>query len=103
MNKEEVIRRHKERVNARQALIGDAQETRQKLSPASLWNRWKNKQRKRIVSGMQDAAIFAKQNAGVIGGAFGLGALLAASWGPVKRRISKEQNEHTENLYDDER
>jgi hypothetical protein len=101
-DKQDVVRRHKERLLARQALISDAKGAKNKLSPASLFEEWKFRQRSKIKNAANNVTQFGKDNAIVIGSAFGLGAILAASWRPVKNLI-RGRNENYDMVEDEDR
>jgi hypothetical protein len=102
VNKRDVLRRHDARMIARQNLIGDAADARRIFSPTSLWERWKTKQKLRISDAANETTEFAKDNALIIGGAFGLGAVLAASWRPLARWISEKRTIEDDNIFEDE-
>ena len=102
VNKQDVLRRHEARMSARQNLIGDALYIKRNYSPNSLWERWKAKQKSRMSDAAHETTEFVKDNAFIIGGALGLGAVLAASWRPVARWISEKHNVENDNIFEDE-
>ncbi len=85
--------RHKARLLARQALVNSVAVTRIKLSPASIFVRWKLRQKIRIINNANAATDFVSNKAGILGIAFGLGFVLAAGLAPIKRMISAKRSD----------
>lgn len=102
MNKQDVIQSHRKRMAARKSLINASEIARKELAPATLLNQWKIKQKNRLMNAKDNTAQFAKDNALIIGGAFGVGAVLAAGWRPLKKWVSGLREVDSEITFDDE-
>jgi hypothetical protein len=101
MNKRDVINSHIARRNARIQLLESSKHAKVQFAPKAVINRWKVRQKAKLLNTKKDALLLAKDNAGLIG-VLGIGIIIAASWKPLNSWFSKWKYDQKTKVIDDE-